>query len=97
MGKGGADRGGDGSGFGRAVTEVPLPPCGGQGQVIRARERVGPLGMACVLGSPGVQGSLAVTLNQNGRLPFECLKGRRTGGQINTKVGSDVLCGLRAQ
>lgn len=30
-----------------------LPPFGGQGQVMRARECVGPLGMASVLGSPG--------------------------------------------
>jgi len=73
---------------------VPLPPCGGQGQVMRARERVGTPGMACVLGSPGVQGSSAVTLNQNRRLPFERLEGRRMGGQINTKVGNGVLHGL---
>ena len=90
-------KGGDGGVFGKANTEVPLPPCGGQGQVMRARERVGPRGMACALGSPGVQGSSAVTLNQNRRLPFERLEGRRTGGQINTKVGSGVLHGLGAR
>lgn len=76
---------------------MPLPLCGGQGQVMRARERVGPPGMACALGSLGVQGSSAVTLNQNRRLPFERLEGRREGGQINTKVGSGVLHGLRPQ
>lgn len=81
--------------FGKAGTEVPLPPRGGQGQVMHAREHVGPQGMACVLRSPGVQGSSAVTLNQNRRLPFERLEGRRTGGQINTKVGCGVLHGLR--
>lgn len=80
--------------FGKAGTEVPLPRCGGQGQVMCARERVGPRGMACALGSPGVQGSSAVTLNQNRHLPFERLEGRRTGGQINTKVGSGVLYGF---
>lgn len=57
---------------------------------MHAREIVGPQGMACALRSPGVQGSMAVTLNQNRRLPFECLQGRRMGGQINTKVGSGV-------
>lgn len=74
------DKGGGGGGgeiLGKAGTEVPLPPSGGQGQVMRARERVGPPGMACVLGSLRVQGSSAVTLNQNRRLPFERLEGRR--------------------
>lgn len=42
-----------GGGFGKAGTEVPLPPRGGQGQVMHAREHVGPQGMACVLRSPG--------------------------------------------
>ena len=90
-------KGGDGGVFGKANTEVPLPPCGGQGQVMRTRERAGSRGMACALGSPGVQGSSVVTLNQNRRLPFERLEGRRTGGQINTKVGSGVLHGLGAR
>lgn len=45
-------------------------------------------------GARGVQGSSAVTLNQNRRLPFERLEGRRTGGQINTMVDSGVLHGL---
>lgn len=84
-------------GVGTAGTEVPLPPSAGQGQVMRARERVGPPGMACALGSPGVQGSSAVTLNQNRRLPFERLEGRGAGGQINTKVGRGVLHGHEAQ
>lgn len=69
--------------FDKEGTEVPLPPCGGQGQVMRARERVGLSGMACALGSPGVQGSLAVTLNQNRRLPFE----RREEGRTNKHQG----------
>lgn len=56
---------------------APSPPVGGQGQVMHARERVGPPGMACAPGSLRVQGSSAVTLNQNRRLPFERLKGRR--------------------
>lgn len=71
----------------------PLLAVAGQGQVMRARQRGGPPGMACALGIPGVQGSSAVTLNQNRHLPFERAKGRRTAGQINTKVGSGgVLC-----
>lgn len=57
---------------------------------MQAREIVVPQGMACALWSPGVQGSMAVTLNQNRLLPFECLQGRRMGGQINTKVGVHV-------
>lgn len=43
------------------------------------------------LDARGVQGSLAVTLNKNRRLPFERLEGRRRGIQINTKVGTGVL------
>lgn len=81
-------KGGDGTLFGSAGIEVPLPRCGGQGQVMHAREHVGPWGMACALGSPGVQGSSTVTLNQNRLLPFERPQGRRMVGQINTKVGS---------
>lgn len=48
---------GDGELFGKAGTEVRLPRCGDMGQVMRARERVGSQGMACALGSPGVQGN----------------------------------------
>lgn len=66
--------------FGKAGSEVPLPLCGGQGQVMHARERVGPRGMACALGNPGVQGSSAVTLNQNRLLPFESWRG---GGWVD--------------
>lgn len=41
---------------------------------------------------PGVQGSSAVTLHQNSRLPFECLEGGVGGArQINTNVVSGVL------
>lgn len=85
MGKGGVL-------FGSAPLQFPFCAvrCGGQGQVMHAREFIGPQGMACALRSPGVQGSIAVTLNQNRLLPFECLLGRRMGGQINTKVGGGV-------
>lgn len=83
-------KGGDGVLFGRAGTAVPLQHHGGQGQVMHTREIVGPKGMACALRNPGVQGNMAVTLNQNRRLPFESLEGRRFGGQINTKVGCGV-------
>jgi len=83
--------------FHKEGTEVPLPLCGGQGQVMCTRERVGLPGMACALGGLGVQGSLAVTLNQNRRLPFERLEGRQRGERINTKVGCGVLQGLEAQ
>lgn len=62
--------------FVKGGTEVPLPPSGIQRQVMHAREFVGPLRMACAFESPRVQGSSAVTLNQNRRLPFECLEGR---------------------
>lgn len=88
--RGRTGKGGEGVLFGRAGTAAPLLRCRGQGQVMHAREIVGPQGMACALRSPGVQGSMAATLNQNRLLPFECLEGRRTGGQINTKVGSGV-------
>lgn len=88
--RGHTGKGGDGVLFGGAGTAVPPLHCGGQGQVMHAREIIGPQGMACALRSPGVQGSVAATLNQNRLLPFECLEGRRRGGQINTKVGSGV-------
>lgn len=85
-----------GSGGGLARHQGAPSTLWGQGQVMRARERVGPPEMECALRSPGVQGSSAVTLNQNRRLPFERLEGRRRVGQINTKVGSGVLHGLSA-
>lgn len=61
--------------------------------MMRGRQHGGPPGMACALKIPGVQGSSAVTLNQNRHLPFEQPEGRRTAGQINAKVGSaGALC-----
>lgn len=83
-------------GFDKEGIEVPLPLCGGQGQVMCTREHDGLSGMACVHGSPGVQGNLAVTLNQNRCLPFERLEGRMRSERINTRVASDVLQSLRA-
>lgn len=59
--------------FDKEDTEIPLPLSGGQGQVMLTGECTGLLGMACVHESPEVQGNLAVTLNQNRHLPFECL------------------------
>lgn len=63
---------------------------------MHARERVGPPGMACALGSPGVQGSSAVTLNQNRRLPFEHLKGREDGWTNKHQGGHWCLAWPRA-
>lgn len=84
--------------FDNEGTEVPLPLWGGQGQVMHTRECVGLLGMACVHESLKVQGNLAVTLNQNGRLPFERLeKGEMRGRRINAKVVSGVLQNHGAQ
>ena len=81
----------------RKALRYPFLLGGGQGQVIHNRELVGLPGMACALGSLGVQGSLAVTLNKNRRLPFERLEARWRGGRINTKVGAGVLQALEAQ